>query len=323
MRALEDFRSYYSSKLRPDLEKLEGERKASLRKVGIAAGVIGAIALAAMGLLIGLGVPAPALLFVVIPALILMTVAWFLLTKDFRRDFKNAVIRKIILYVDPELTYEAEGKISRGEFERSTLFKHGIDRYRGEDLVYGQIDKTKIRFSELHAEYKTTTTDSKGRSRTHWHTIFKGLFFIADFNKQFEGRTVVLPDSAEKLFGRLGQKLQEMNIGRDELVKLEDPEFEEEFVVYGTDQVEARYILSTALMRRILEFKRKMRVPVHIGFVHSNLYMAISIRKNMFEPRILHTILDFETVQDYLEDVLLAVGIVEDLNLNTRIWTKN
>ena len=29
-----------------------------------------------------------------------------------------------------------------------------------------------------------------------------------------------------------------------------------------------------------------------------------------------------ETVQDYLEDVLLAVGIVEDLNLNTRIWTK-
>jgi hypothetical protein len=63
-------------------------------------------------------------------------------------------------------------------------------------------------------------------------------------------------------------------------------------------------------------------VPVHIGFVNSNLYMAISIKKNMFEPRILRTILDFEMVQDYLEDVILAVGIVEDMNLNTRIWTK-
>jgi len=27
-------------------------------------------------------------------------------------------------------------------------------------------------------------------------------------------------------------------------------------------------------------------------------------------------------VKDYLEDVILAVGIVEDMNLNTRIWTK-
>jgi hypothetical protein len=65
-----------------------------------------------------------------------------------------------------------------------------------------------------------------------------------------------------------------------------------------------------------------MKVPVHIGFVRSNLYMAISLRKNMFEPRILRTMLESETVRDYLEDVILAVGIVEDLNLNTRIWTK-
>ena len=99
-------------------------------------------------------------------------------------------------------------------------------------------------------------------------------------------------------------------------------EFEKEFVVYGTDQVEARYILSTALMRRILEFKRKMKVPVCISFVNSNLYMAIGIKKNLFEPRVLRTILDFEMVRDYLEDVILAVGIVEDMNLNTRIWTK-
>lgn len=322
MKTLEDFRSYYNSKLRPDLETLEGERKTSLRKAGMASGVIGAIALLAAGILIGSGAPTPALWFVVIAALIFIIVAWIHFTKDFRRNFKNTIIHKVIQYVDPGLTYAAEGKISRGEFEQSTLFKHRIDRYRGEDLVDGQIDKTKIRFSELHAEYKTTTTDSKGRRRTQWHTIFKGLFFIADFNKHFHGRTVVLPDSAEKLFGRLGQKLQEMNINRDDLVRLEDPEFEKEFVVYGTDQVEARYILSTALMRRILEFKRKMRAPVHIGFVHSNLYMAISLRKNMFEPRIFRSTLDFEIVQDYLEDVLLAVGIVEDLNLNTRIWTK-
>jgi hypothetical protein len=188
--------------------------------------------------------------------------------------------------------------------------------------VSGTMGKTAMRFSEVHAEYKTESRDSKGHRKTHWHTIFKGLFFIADFNKEFRGRTVVLPDTAERLLGRFGKMLQKMNVSRDDLVKLESPEFEKEFAVYGTDQVEARYILSTSLMERILNFKRKTRVPVSVAFVHSNVYVALQTRKNMFEPRIFRTLVNFDIVAGYLEDLRLAVGIVEELNLNTRIWTK-
>jgi len=322
MKAISEFRSYYDTELRPALELLEGERKASLKKVTIAATSLGVLVLVIVGGVLGSGGPPQLALITAAIGAMLGFGATMLFTRDFRANFKNSIIRQIIQYVDPSLKYAPEGCISQGEFQSSTLFKHSIDRYKGEDLVDGQIDKTRIRFSELHAEYKTTTTDSKGNRRTQWHTIFKGLFFVADFNKHFEGRTVVLPDSAEKLFGRLGQKLQSMNMSRDDLIKLEDPEFEKAFVVYATDPVEARYILSTALMRRILEFKRKMKVPIHIGFVNANLYMAISLRKNMFEPRILRTVLDFELVREYLEDVVLAVSIVEALNLNNRIWTK-
>jgi hypothetical protein len=182
--------------------------------------------------------------------------------------------------------------------------------------------KTAVRFSEVHAEYKTTTRDSRRRTRTQWHTIFKGLFFIADFNKHFSGRTVVLPDTAERFFGRFGQTLQNMNLTRAELIKLEDPEFERQFVVYGTNQVESRYILSTSLMQRILEFQKEVEAPLHIAFVASSIYIAIATRKNMFEPRIIRTILDIGLIQEYVEDLQLAMGIVEDLNLNTRIWTK-
>jgi hypothetical protein len=322
MKSIEDFKTYYDTELRAVLEPLEIERKASLKKVGIAAVVLGVLVSGIVVFVMSMGAGAFAIIVAVIGGL-LMAGAWYLFTKDFKSNFKNTVIRKVIQYVSPDLQYAPHGKISSGEFQSSTLFKNRIDRYKGEDFVEGIIDKTQIRFSELHAEYKTTSTDSKGNTRTSWHTIFKGLFFVADFNKHFEGRTVVLPDSAEKLFGRLGQKFQSMNMSRDDLVKLEDPEFEKEFVVYATDQVEARYILSPALMRRILEFKRRLKVPVHIGFVNSNLYMALSIKKNMFEPRIMRSILDFEMVREYLEDVILAVGIVEDMNLNTRIWTKD
>lgn len=42
----------------------------------------------------------------------------------------------------------------------------------------------------------------------------------------------------------------------------------------------------------------------------------------MFEPRITQTILDIGLIREYVDDMQFAMGIVEDLNLNTRIWTK-
>ncbi|MHC4648718.1 MAG: DUF3137 domain-containing protein, partial [Planctomycetota bacterium] len=105
-------------------------------------------------------------------------------------------------------------------------------------------------------------------------------------------------------------------------IKLEDPEFERHFAVYGNDQIQARYILSTSLMARIVDFKKKTNRKIYLSFVGSRVFVAVSYSKNLFEPRLFRTILDFELVQEYFEDLQLAIGIVDDLNLNTRIWSK-
>ncbi|MBN1492795.1 MAG: DUF3137 domain-containing protein, partial [Candidatus Omnitrophica bacterium] len=246
---------------------------------------------------------------------------WFF-TRDYTSEFKFRVIQRIVHFIDPGLVYSATECVDEGTYMMSNLFPHRIDRYQGDDLVKGQIGSTTIKFSELHTQYKTTSTDSKGHTRTHWHTIFKGLFFEGDFNKHFKGRTLVLPDSAEKFFGNLGNLFQSWNSTRGELIKLEDPEFEKMFVVYGNDQIEARYILSTSLMKRICDFKKKSRRNVHLSFIASKVFVAVSYYKNLFEPKVFATLLDFKPVQEYFEDLQLAIGIVEDLNLNTRIWTK-
>ena len=183
--------------------------------------------------------------------------------------FKSEVIAKMVKFVDESLYYSAEGCITQSEYHQSKLFLTGVDRYSGDDLVSGTIGKTTIRFSEVHSEYKTQTTDSKGRTRTTWHTIFRGIFFIGDFNKHFKGETIVLPDTAESLFGGLGSLFQKMNISRDQLVKLEDTEFEKAFCVYSNDQVEARYILSPKLMERIVELKGSSKNTFFINFSHN------------------------------------------------------
>jgi len=171
------------------------------------------------------------------------------------------------------------------------------------------------------AENKHTTVDKSG-SKEEYIIIFRGLFIIADFNKNFKTRTVVLPDTAEKMFGKFGQSLQSISSGRGALIRLEDPVFEKEFVVYGDDQVEARYILTPALMQRIVNFKRKWNTTVYLSFRDSKVYIAIRMFKNLFELRLLKPATDYSYIENNLRFLTLLTEIVEDLNLNTRIWTK-
>lgn len=133
---------------------------------------------------------------------------------------------------------------------------------------------------------------------------------------------MVLPDTAEKLFGKFGQKLQAMASGRGELIRLEDPRFEQEFCVYGEDQVEARYILTPALMERILAFKKKWNTRVYLSFLDSKVYIAISMYKNLFELRTFKPAADYTFLEESMHFLTLLIEIVDDLNLNTRIWTK-
>jgi hypothetical protein len=75
-------------------------------------------------------------------------------------------------------------------------------------------------------------------------------------------------------------------------------------------------------MNRIVDFRKKAGKNIYLSFVNSRIYLAIPYSKNLFEPRLYKTLLDFKPVQEYFENIQFALGIVEDLNLNTRIWSK-
>ena len=324
MRSLQEFEGFYNETLFREMELLDVRRRRVQRRL---ASILGFTLFGiAASLLLATYVIDPArdlhfILIAVIPLVILVAgvVAWSAWGRDkhFVADFKREVIEKIIHFISPDLSYQASNFIGVDSFERSRLFLTHIDRYRGDDYVFGKIDKTQFWFSEVKAEYRTT--NSKGQ--TQWHILFKGLFFVADFNKHFEGTTVVLPN-------RLGNSviakvLQKANLARREkLVQLEDPDFNKNFVVYGDDQVVSRYVLSTSLMQRLVDFRKKSDKPVYISFVNSFLYLAIGYNKDLFEPSYFKSLTKFETVRPYFEEISLATGIVEDLNLNTRIWTK-
>jgi len=99
------------------------------------------------------------------------------------------------------------------------------------------------------------------------------------------------------------------------------PLFRKIRTVYGTDPVEAHYILSPALMERILTFKGRAG-NIELSFTDSKIYIAIPYRENLFEANIFSPITSYSKLESYNYHLQLVAGIVEELNLNNRIWTK-
>jgi hypothetical protein len=197
----------------------------------------------------------------------------------------------------------------------SGLFLKRYDKFEGEDYVRGKIDDVVFEFSDIHTQYKTT--DSKGN--THWHTIFKGTFFVGEFNKTFKGKVLIYPDYTEKFLGNIANTFQKLNTNGLEFVKMDSPEFEREFKVYSDDQILARYVLSTSLMEKILIFKKSVNKPLYFSFKNNMMFVAISGNDN-FEPPVFKSISDYDYVKELLGSFYFIATLVERLSLNRKIW---
>ncbi len=232
-------------------------------------------------------------------------------------NFKRNVIEQIIQFIDPDnhLSYANSLFIEDKRqtiiaFTRSQLFGDAIDEpewLEQEDCVYGTIGKTSIFFAEILVQKTLSYRDNTKEN------IFHGLFFEAEFAKKFNGRTFILPNN-------LKTKVPLINNWRGQLIKLEAPEFKRLFRVYGDNQVEARYILSTNLMSRLVDFNYRAKRQVYISFIAGYIYIAIPYRRKLFEPKLWQSMLSFAPLKEYFQDLQLMIGIVEELKLNCRIW---
>ncbi|MEH2203276.1 MAG: DUF3137 domain-containing protein [Nostoc sp.] len=143
------------------------------------------------------------------------------------------------------------------------------------------------------------------------------MFFKAKFHKSLQTVTIVQPKI-------INANIHALNHAKKQVIKLEDPEFAKFFTVYGDDQIEARYVLSTNLMDKIVNFRKKTNRNIYISFVEDMIYIAIeeAVENNIFDPNLYKSVLSFAPLREYFETLNLMLGIVEDLNLDRRIWQK-
>ncbi len=239
--------------------------------------------------------------------------------EKYAAKYKKSIVEPIIKTLNPEWMYISDSSISEKDYDRSMLYSIKPEIFNGDDLVMGTVGKTGFESSELLTQYTTESTDDHGDTHTQFHTIFKGYFFQSVFNKSFKGHTVVvhgdLLDKADAFKGFTRSKK-----GKQQYIKLENPEFADLFTVQSTDQIESRYILTPRMMEALINIQKKYKRPMRVAFINEMVYLTIQFSKDLFEPKVWRSGVKYDTVQEIWDLFMLNADIIRELDLNTDIW---
>lgn len=316
MRSLDELKSYYRRDLRQTIDRFERRRKNLLVQFIILAGVLLSVAIlvgtrsVAGGVLLGMA------------SFFGMVYYGTKRSSSYATEFKEQVLSRLVTFMSDSLTYEPAGYIDEAVFKTSRLFDRARhNRYTGDDLVHGTMDRLPVRFSELRVS--NSGSDSS-------NTIFHGLFVEATMPHDFEGTTTVVPDVfgnmtlPQGLLGDLARNLIEKLLPEPhgEEVALDAPAFHRLFIVYSDAPEEARRVLDEDVRSNLIQLQEHLiesntqgkqphqRQSVRVGFREDKIYVAIDCRRALFPVTIFSKLKSYRLVDRFFQDMHLALSTV-------------
>ena len=142
---------------------------------------------------------------------------------------------------------------------------------------------------------------------------FKGLIVEIEMNKNFEGHTFILEKN------NLKDNLT-VDRGKYHEIKLEDIEFSADYNVYSQNQIEARYILTTAFIERIKKIKETFDAKyVRVSFKDKKIVILVHTGRDMFNLASFLSDIGEKTFVQCFEEICSVLDLVDILKLNEKL----
>ena len=103
-------------------------------------------------------------------------------------------------------------------------------------------------------------------------------------------------------------------------IKLEDPVFSKKYRVYSSDQVEGRYMVTTAFMERFKNLQTAFGSKnAKCSFCGDSLIFAISTNKNLFEiGNLFHSIENPKQMTEFFNELSSILALIDYFKLNEK-----
>lgn len=216
---------------------------------------------------------------------------------NYQEKVKEEVI-PIVLKFFKNFEYKQNDKANLEKFQKSKIIPEKCDRFFSYDLIKGSFEGINFEFCEIFISIEKK-----------YH--FSGISLLIKLNKNFNSRTIILGGSEENsVRKKIIKELKE--------IKLEDPKFNNIFNVYGSNQIEARYFLTTSLMERILELTQSFSgKPINLSLFDDNLLIMIPTLQNLFEAKDIGKSVNFvDDCKIWLAEMESIFDVIRVLKLN-------
>jgi len=198
--------------------------------------------------------------------------------RKYRENMKHEIFRKIFHFLG--FRYEAQG-MNNERYHWQFDILPNYDIYESEDMVEGQYKGVRVMFEEITLRKKQSSCSSPDDSGVETiREVFDGFVLSFSANKNFKGKTVIKRDR-----GVVGNFITAKTQKSLKRINLEDPRFEKKFEVFSTDEIEARYLITTSFMERALDLSNLFgKAEFEAVFFQKEFFMAIKTKKDLFEP---------------------------------------
>jgi len=303
---LKGFSEFYDQQVRPYLLGQEEARKMALKKAiafGSLIAVIGLIIAIALVIKSGTGKLFFFIAFVTIVAVVSLYQYMF---RDVSALTKQKIVGSICQFagwtfdakpsVGPELNIWTALRLIPAGYGTGSATKNFSNgkKTKYEDHIFGRAHDTDFESFEVKL---TRKVDDKTV------TEFHGQLMAITFPRKFLGRTIVLRDKGW---------LQGKKKGEMKRVGLVDPVFEKIFEAYGTDQVEARYLLTPTFMQKLVDLEHSIDGKnIRFGFDSSKLFIAVETGNQFESGSMLEPLMTPARTQKILDEIGAIYDVID------------
>jgi len=241
---------------------------------------------------------------------------------DYKKCFKDNIVKASLSEVFSELSYEPNQGISTKEVEFSELVELK-NVFESNDLIDAKYGKVKFKQADIVISDKSNIVGESGMSHEVTTTCFTGRFLVFDFLKPTVAPVKVMgknfnPEGNSKgAISALKNKLAHSK--NEHQVSMESVMFNNNFNVFCDDAQTAFYILTPQIIEAITMLSNQYQGKIGLCFRDEKMLVAISSKKDSLEAKLLSNRTIWKEKELVLKDIKVITNFIDLMSLENNM----
>ncbi|MCE7991170.1 MAG: DUF3137 domain-containing protein [Roseivirga sp.] len=296
-----ELQNYFKNELKPILERLDKQRKWVFRLTLLTILIV-------TSLILTWGYLPNQIRFGAILATIIIIMVVLSIYPKYRHKFRSEVVSRVISQVSEDFKYYPGEGISLNAFIQSGLYEMEPNKLNSNDYTEGRAGGIRFEFASVNARKLRPGLNGPAKNVS----VFSGVFLHIELFHELYNQIYIVPNRSSLILGTWSQKNRFM--GRGYLINTGHVTFDSLFAVYTYREDHPQLILDKSLLDALVGLSQRFGQEISVSFLNSGCYFSMTGGRELFNPRLIKSVVRFEDIQNIYNLIEAMPEIVTSLS---------